>query len=137
MRDSTAARRFNLGLISTFAAVALVLSAVGLYGVMSYGVNQRTTEIGIRMAVGAPRRAVLGLFLRQGARLTGLGIVLGLLGAVALTRLLASQLYGVSPHDPLILAGVALTILVVAALACWLPARRATRVDPVTTLRAE
>jgi putative ABC transport system permease protein len=133
--DSVAQRRLVLAVLAFFAASAVLLSGVGLYGVVACTVSQRTREIGIRMAVGAPRRAVLGLFLRQGARLTGLGIALGLLGAVALTRLLASQLYGVEPTDPLTFGVVAGLLLVVALGASFLPARRAAAVDPIKALR--
>jgi ABC-type antimicrobial peptide transport system permease subunit len=132
---SVAQRRLVLAVLGFFAASALLLAGIGLYGVVACTVSQRTREIGIRMAVGAPRRAVLGLFLRQGARLTGLGIVLGLLGAVALTRLLASQLYGVEPTDPATFAIVAGLLLLVALGASFLPARRAAAVDPMNALR--
>ncbi len=132
---SVAQRRLVLAVLAFFAASAVLLSGVGLYGVVACTVSQRTREIGIRMAVGAPRRAVLALFLRQGARLTALGIALGLLGAVALTRLLASQLFGVEPTDPLTLTLVALLLLLVALGASFLPARRAAAVDPINALR--
>jgi putative ABC transport system permease protein len=113
----------------------VLLSGVGLYGVVACTVSQRTREIGIRMAVGAPKHAVLALFLRQGARLTALGITLGLLGALAVTRLLASQLYGVKPTDPLTFAAVAGLLLLVALGASFVPARRAAAVDPINALR--
>ena len=132
---SVAQRRLVLAVLGFFAASALLLAGIGLYGVVACTVAQRTREIGIRMAIGAPRRAVLGLFLRQGARLTGLGIVLGLLGAIALTRLLGSQLYGVEPTDPATFAAVAGVLLIVALSASFLPARRAAAVDPMTALR--
>jgi putative ABC transport system permease protein len=132
---SVAQRRLVLAVLGFFATSALLLAGIGLYGVVACTVSQRTREIGIRMAVGAPRRAVLGLFLRQGARLTGLGIVLGLLGALALTRLLASQLYGVEPTDPATFATVAGLLLAVALGASFLPARRAAAVDPIHALR--
>jgi len=132
---SVAQRRLVLAVLGFFAASALLLAGIGLYGVVACTVSQRTREIGIRMAVGAPRRAVLGLFLRQGARLTGLGIVLGLIGAVALTRLLASQLYGVEATDPATFAIVAGLLLLVALGASFLPARRAAAVDPMNALR--
>jgi putative ABC transport system permease protein len=132
---SVAQRRLVLAVLGFFAVSALLLAGIGLYGVVACTVSQRTREIGIRMAIGAPRRAVLGLFLRQAARLAGLGIVLGLLGAVALTRLLASQLYGVEPTDPATFAAVAGLLLVVALGASFLPARRAVGVDPMDALR--
>ena len=137
LRRSTATRRFNLGLISTFAAIALTLSAVGLYGVMSYGVNQRTTEIGIRIAVGAEPRDVLHLILREGLILALLGTLLGLLSALAVTRLLSSVLFHVSAADPLVYAAAALSLLLVAVVACFWPARRAARVHPLAALRYE
>jgi putative ABC transport system permease protein len=132
---SVGQRRLVLAVLGFFAASALLLAGVGLYGVVACTVSQRTREIGIRMAVGAPRRAVVGLFLRQGARLTGLGIALGLLGGAALTRLLASQLYGVKATDPLTFAAVSAVLLLVALAASFLPARRAAAVDPVNALR--
>jgi putative ABC transport system permease protein len=135
--DSLAARRLNLWLLGIFAAIALVLSAAGLYGVISYLVAQRTREIGIRIALGAQNREVVGLVMGQGARLTAAGIALGLLGAFAFTRLLASLLDGVSARDPLTFAGVAALLAAVALLATWIPARRAARVDPMLAIRNE
>ena len=116
---------------------AIPLAALGLYGVIAYSVVQRTQEIGIRMALGAQRGDVLQLILRGGLKLVALGVVLGLAGALALTRVLQSQLFGVSAHDPLAFVANAALLLAVAALACLLPALRATRVDPLTALRAE
>jgi len=113
----------------------MLLAAVGLYGVIAYAVSQRTREIGVRMAVGASGREVLALFLRQGLRLTGLGIALGLAGALGLTRLLASQLYGVRATDPATFASVSGVLLLVALVASFLPARRAARVEPMNALR--
>ncbi|HEX5436209.1 MAG TPA: ABC transporter permease [Gemmatimonadaceae bacterium] len=130
-------QRFNTSLLSVFALSALLLAAIGIYGLMAYAVAQRTREIGIRMALGARPRDVLRLVLRQALLLAGLGILLGLGGSVAATRLLASQLYGVTPTDPWTLASVAVILGGVALLACWLPARRATRVDPTVALRSE
>ena len=137
LHDSTATRRFNLGLISTFALVALTLSAVGLYGVMSYGVNQRTTEIGIRMAVGAEPKDVLNLILREGLVLAVIGTLFGISGALALTRFLSSVLFGVSMTDPAIYLTASALLLLVAIGACFWPARRASAVQPLEALRYE
>jgi putative ABC transport system permease protein len=120
-----------------FAGVALALAAIGIYGVVAYAVDQRRGEIGIRMALGARAGDVRRLILREGARLYGLGLVLGLLGAWLLTHLLVSLLYGVTPHDPLTMAAVAALLALVATLACLVPAQRATRVDPMVALRTE
>jgi putative ABC transport system permease protein len=130
-------RRFNAMLFSVFAALALVLAATGVYGVLSYSVSQRTHEVGIRMALGAGSRDVLRLFMGQGMRLVLFGLVLGLGGAFALTRLMSSLLFGVSTTDTVTFVVVALTLMVVGVLACYLPARRATRVDPLVALRYE
>jgi predicted permease len=135
--DSLADRRLNLWLLGVFAAVALVLSAAGLYGVISYLVAQRSREIGIRMALGAQTGDVTRLVMRQGAGLTALGVGVGVLGALALTRLLASMLYGVSTRDPLTFAGVAAVLATVALAATYVPARRAARVNPLRAIRAE
>jgi putative ABC transport system permease protein len=129
--------RFSMTLLSIFAGLALVLSAVGIYGVMAYSVAQRTREIGVRLALGAARKDVLGLILVSGARLAAFGMLLGLAGALALNYLLRSQLYGVSPADPVTYIGVALILGSVALLASYIPARRATRVDPLVALRYE
>jgi putative ABC transport system permease protein len=137
LRNSTATRRFNLGLISTFALLALALSAVGLYGVMNYAVNQRTAEIGIRMAIGAEPKDVLKLILREGLALAVVGTLLGIGGAFALTRFLSSVLFGVSAIDPAIYFGAAALLLVVAIAACFWPARRASAVEPLKALRYE
>lgn len=132
---SVAAPRFNTTLLSIFAAVALILTIVGLYGVMSYTVAQRTNEVGIRMALGAQTRDVLRLIVSQGFKLVLLGLVIGLVGAFALTRLISSLLFGVTTKDPLTFAAVAVLLALVALLACYLPARRASRVDPMEALR--
>jgi putative ABC transport system permease protein len=130
-------RRFNAVLFSVFAALALILAATGVYGVLSYSVSQRTHEVGIRMALGAGRRDVLRLFMGQGMRLVLLGLVIGLGGAFALTRLMSSLLFGVSTTDKTTFAVVGLVLMGVGVLACYLPARRATRVDPLVALRYE
>jgi len=134
---SVAPRRFNMMLLGIFAGVALVLAAVGLYGVMSYSVTWRTHEIGIRMALGAKRGDVLRLVVRQGMIMALIGLVIGLIGALSLSRVMTSMLHGVSPTDPLTFAGVSIVLLGVALLACLIPARRATRVDPIVALRNE
>ena len=135
--NAVAPRRLITRLLGLFSAFALTLAALGLYGVIAYSVVQRTQEIGIRMALGSPRTAVLQLILRGGLRLVALGVAIGLVGAFALTRVLQSLLFGVTAHDPLVFAGNGVLLLAVAALACLLPALRATRVDPIIALRAE
>jgi putative ABC transport system permease protein len=130
-------QKFNSLLLAIFAGLALVLAAIGIYGVIAYSVVQRTREIGIRMALGADRANVLRLILRQGARIGMLGLVIGTAAAYLSTRALSSMLYGVNPHDPLIFAAIAVSLFVVVVLASYLPARRATRVDPLIALRYE
>ncbi|HXC71155.1 MAG TPA: ABC transporter permease [Pyrinomonadaceae bacterium] len=137
LASSAAERRFALILFEVFAFVAVVLVAVGLYGVLSASVTERTREIGVRLALGAQRRDVLYLILRQGLKLTLAGVSLGLLASWAVTRLLTKLLYGVSATDPLVFGGVASFLTVVALLACYVPARRAMKVDPLVILRYE
>ena len=135
--ESVAPQRLNLTLLSIFAAIAFVLAIVGIYGVMSYAVTQRTHEIGIRMAIGAQPRDVFIMILGQGMLLTITGLVAGLVGAFGLTRLMATMLFGVKPNDPLTFAAVSTLLVAVALIACYIPGKRATRVDPVNSLRYE
>jgi ABC-type antimicrobial peptide transport system permease subunit len=133
--ESTARRRFATTLLSAFAALALLLGTVGMYGVLSYAVAQRRREIGIRIALGAKSTAVVGHVLRQALALTAIGVVIGVVGALALTRLLGALLYEVSAADPITYVVVALLLAAVATVAAWMPAWRATRIDPLVVLR--
>jgi putative ABC transport system permease protein len=135
--DSVSTRTFTLILLGLFSGLALVLAAIGIYGVISYSVAQRTRDIGIRIALGASRRDVLQDILGLGLRLTVAGLILGLIGAFAVTRVLSSLLYGVHSTDALTFTSVSLVLIVVAVLASYLPARRAMRIDPIVALRYE
>jgi predicted permease len=137
LADAIAERRFNLLLLLSFSFVAVLTSAAGLYGMMTYLVTQQAAEIGIRMSLGARSRDVLRLILGHGVKLTGLGVALGLLGATLLTRLIASLLYGVSPLDPVAFAGVALLLILVSLVACCVPTIKAIRIDPLIVIREE
>jgi predicted permease len=130
-------RRTPMLLLLLFAAVALVLSAIGIYGVLAFSVASRTGELGVRMSIGANRGDILKLVLRDGARLTGLGLGIGLVGSLALSQLMKTQLFGVGVVDPITLVSVIAVLAATALLACYLPARRAARVDPIEALRHE
>jgi predicted permease len=135
--ESMASQRFPMILLGVFAALALLLACVGMYGVISYSVSRRVHEIGIRMALGAGRADVLRMVLRQGTRMAIVGVAIGAGAAFGLTRLIANMLFGVSPHDPVTLSAVAALLIAVALAACYIPARRAVRVDPMVALRYE
>jgi predicted permease len=137
VNDSMAQPRFSMLLLTSFGMLALALASIGMYGVISYSVMQRTQEIGVRMALGAARQNVFAMVLGRGARLVSLGIGIGVVAALGVTRTMASFLFGVAPTDPLTFAGVSLLLVAVALLACYLPARRATRIDPIVALRYE
>jgi putative ABC transport system permease protein len=135
--DSIAQPRFRTVLLAIFAGLALSLAAVGIFSVMAYSVSQRTRELGVRMALGASRGRVLQLVLGHGMRLTLLGVVLGGVGTFAVSRYIQSLLFNVSPHDPATLPAVAAGLVVISMIACYLPARRATQVDPMVALRQD
>jgi putative ABC transport system permease protein len=135
--SSIASQRFAMILLGSFALLALLLSSLGIYGVVSYLVGQQTREFGIRIALGAQRGDVLWLVLGDGAKMALVGVGVGVVAALALTRLMTSVLYGVSATDPLTFAAVVVTLTVVALAACYIPARRAMRVDPMVALRRE
>jgi putative ABC transport system permease protein len=137
MLESTAQKNFDLLLLGIFGASALLLAAVGIFGVTSFSVQQRTHEIGIRVALGAPRSSVLALVLGQGLAAAMAGVGIGIVAALALTRFLSSLLFGVKPNDPLTFGIVALVLAGIALLAAYIPARRATEVNPMVALRHE
>ena len=135
--QSTVRTSFTLVMLAVAGAMALLLGMVGIYGVISYSVTQRTREIGIRMALGAQRGIIVLLFVRDGLLLTGIGILCGVATALATVRLMQSLLFGVSPYDPATFIAITLLIFVTASVACWLPSRRAAAVDPIHALRSE
>ena len=137
VESSVAAPRYRTTLLALFAALAMVLAATGIYGVMSYSVAQRTHEIGVRMALGAGQLDVLKMVVRQGMLLAVIGVILGLAGAFALTRVMSSLLFEVTEKDPITFGAVAVLLIAVAFIACFVPARRATKVDPLVALRYE
>ena len=124
-------------LLDSFATLALLMASLGLYGVISYLVERRTQELSLRIALGAPRRNVLGLVLKDGIKMAAAGVAIGVVAALGLTRLLSGMLYGVSTTDPITFVVIAIGLVVVALMACYLPARRATKVDPLVALRSE
>ena len=139
LHDKLTVQRLTLRLITAFSAIGLLIAAIGIYGVLAFSASQRTVEIGIRMALGAQKADVLRLVLRQGAWMIGIGFAVGIVATFITGRAIESRLslYNTDAHDPLVLAGVSLFFAAVAGLACWLPARRATKVDPIVALRAE
>jgi ABC-type antimicrobial peptide transport system permease subunit len=134
---STSRERFNMWLMSVFGAAAVLLAAIGIYGLMAYSVEQRTQEIGIRMALGAQAGEVRKMIVQQGMVLAIVGVVVGLSAALGLSGLMSTLLFGVTQWDPVVFTGVPILLTMVAFLAVWLPARRASRVDPLTALRYE
>jgi putative ABC transport system permease protein len=137
LANTIAGPRFNMALLTAFAIIALVLAAIGLAAVIGYEVTERTHEIGIRMALGARTDSVRRFAMKHGLTPAFIGVVVGVIGALAATRLAASMLYGVAPRDPLTFVGVVTLLVLIALGAAWLPARRATRVDPMIALRSE
>jgi putative ABC transport system permease protein len=137
LRATISEQRMGAALTGLFGLLALALTAVGLYGVISYSVERRVREIGIRMALGAQSGDVLKMVMREGAALVAAGLMIGLAGAWAATRLIEGQLYQVSPADPLTFIGIAILLIFVALMACYIPARRAAKVDPMVALRCE
>jgi putative ABC transport system permease protein len=137
LNETIAPQRYALFVFTTFAGVALLLSALGIYGVVAYSVAQRTQEIGIRMALGAQARDILRLIFTQTGRVVLVGMIVGLLGAVGGARWLGGLLYGVGEHDPLAFAAVPVFLGAITLLACWLPARRAVKINPIVALRSE
>jgi putative ABC transport system permease protein len=135
--QSLATEKLSMGLLAALASLALILAAVGIYGVLSYTVMQRTHEIGIRMAIGAQRRDVFTMVIGRGMKLVLTGVALGLIGAFSLTRLMRTMLFGVAPTDPVTFVSIAILLTAIAMLACYVPGRRATKVDPLVALRYE
>jgi putative ABC transport system permease protein len=135
--QAVARQRFSMLLLGLFAGLALLLASIGIYGVMSYAVAQRTREIGIRIALGAPRADVLQMTIMQGLKLVGAGMMIGLLAALLVTRVMATLLFGITATDPITFVGISLVLFTVAILASYVPALRATRVDPIVALRAQ
>jgi putative ABC transport system permease protein len=135
--NSLAERRFSLILLGTFAVTALLLSVLGIYSVVSYFVSQRTKDIGVRIALGARPRDIFGNVLGEGAKLAAIGLIAGITGAAALARLLKTLLFGISPFDAVTFVFASVLLFLLTLLACYLPARRAIRIDPITALRSE